>query len=46
MMLQSPSQKLLNKVVTYLFLFAVAAMLILPFLWILSTSLKGNESIF
>lgn len=46
MILQSPSRKMLNKVVTYLFLFAVAAMLILPFLWILSTSLKGNESIF
>jgi len=46
MMLQSPSRNMLNKVVTYLFLFAVAAMLILPFLWILSTSLKGNESIF
>jgi len=45
-MLRSPSRKLLNTIVTYLFLFTVAAMLILPFLWILSTSLKGNESIF
>ncbi|MCD6205429.1 MAG: carbohydrate ABC transporter permease [Candidatus Marinimicrobia bacterium] len=45
-MLQSSSRKLLNRVIVYLFLLAVAAMLILPFLWILSTSLKGNESIF
>jgi len=45
-MLQSSSRKLLNRIIVYLFLLAVAAMLILPFLWILSTSLKGNESIF
>jgi len=46
MMLKTPSRKLLKTIITYLFLFAVATMLILPFLWILSTSLKGNESIF
>lgn len=46
MIRKTPSRKLLKSMVTYLFLFAVAAMLILPFLWILSTSLKGNESIF
>jgi len=45
-MLKTPSRKLLKTIITYLFLFAVATMLILPFLWILSTSLKGNESIF
>lgn len=45
-MLQSSSRKLLNRIIVYLFLLGVAAMLILPFLWILSTSLKGNESIF
>lgn len=44
--MKSPSRKLLKTSITYLFLFAVALMLILPFLWILSTSLKGNESIF
>jgi len=46
MIRKTPSRKMLKSIVTYLFLFAVAAMLILPFLWILSTSLKGNESIF
>jgi ABC-type glycerol-3-phosphate transport system permease component len=46
MVMKSPSRKLLKTSITYLFLFAVALMLILPFLWILSTSLKGNESIF
>ncbi len=46
MKIGSPSRKLIKSTVTYMFLFGVAAMLILPFLWILSTSLKGNESIF
>ena len=45
-MLKTPSRKLLKTIIIYLFLFSVATMLILPFLWILSTSLKGNESIF
>ncbi|MFA4838801.1 MAG: carbohydrate ABC transporter permease [Candidatus Neomarinimicrobiota bacterium] len=31
---------------TYLLLIAVSVVLILPFLWIISTSLKGSESIF
>jgi len=46
MIIQTPSKKILNKIITYTFLVGVAAILILPFLWIISTSLKGNESIF
>jgi len=46
MIIQTPSKKILNKIITYTFLVSVAAILILPFLWIISTSLKGNESIF
>lgn len=36
----------LKKVVIYLTLAAVAAVLIIPLLWMLSASLKGNEEIF
>jgi ABC-type glycerol-3-phosphate transport system permease component len=38
--------KSLKKISVYLLLIGFAALLILPFLWILSTSLKGNEQIF
>jgi len=31
---------------TYLLLFSASVVLIMPFVWIISTSLKGNESIF
>ena len=46
MISKSPSHRNLNTLIVYLFLIAVGVMLILPFLWIVSTSLKGNESIF
>lgn len=46
MISQTPSRKLLSRIINYTVLIGVAAILILPFLWIISTSLKGNESIF
>ena len=39
-------RKIINKTIVYLSLLAFASILILPFLWIISTSLKGNEQIF
>ncbi len=45
MMIQSTSQKVL-KVVLYIFLILVAAIMILPFLWMLSASLKQNRNVF
>ena len=44
-MIQSTSQKVL-KVVLYIFLILVAAIMILPFLWMLSASLKQNRNVF
>lgn len=41
-----PYRKQIRRGVVYLALLAVAALLVLPFLWMLSTSLKSNEQIF
>lgn len=41
-----PDRKQIRRGVVYLALLAVAALLVLPFLWMVSTSLKGNEQIF
>ena len=45
-MTQRPYIAPLKKVVIYLVLAAVAAVLVIPLLWMLSASLKGNEEIF
>jgi len=44
--MKRPNFKTSRTFVTYLLLICAAVVLILPFIWIISTSLKGSESIF
>jgi multiple sugar transport system permease protein len=36
----------LNKIITYIFLVALAALMLLPFVWMLSASLKMDKDVF
>ena len=43
---EPPKRRIAARTTTYVLLFTVAAVLLMPFVWMISTSLKGNEEIF